>query len=66
MYIYSLSCFICGLLEYDEDGNPIPPDKKKIIDPLPPMDHSLIEYKQFQKNFYIEHPEIKLLSNTKV
>ncbi|KAF7265859.1 ATP-dependent RNA helicase DDX42 [Rhynchophorus ferrugineus] len=52
-------------IEYDEDGNPIPPDKKKIIDPLPPIDHALIEYKPFQKNFYIEHPEIKLLSSTK-
>ncbi|XP_066139521.1 ATP-dependent RNA helicase DDX42 [Euwallacea fornicatus] len=53
-------------LEYDEDGNPIPPDKKKIIDPLPPIDHSLIEYQPFQKNFYIEHPEIKMLTKDKV
>ncbi|CAG9763227.1 unnamed protein product [Ceutorhynchus assimilis] len=53
-------------IEYDEDGNPIPPDKKRIIDPLPPIDHSLIEYHPFQKNFYIEHPEIQMLSNEKV
>lgn len=26
-------------LEYDSDGNPIAPSKK-IIDPLPPIDHS--------------------------
>ncbi|XP_030754237.1 ATP-dependent RNA helicase DDX42 [Sitophilus oryzae] len=52
-------------IEYDEDGNPIPPDKKRIIDPLPPIDHSEIEYQPFQKNFYIEHPEIKLLSKNK-
>ncbi|XP_044272715.1 ATP-dependent RNA helicase DDX42 isoform X1 [Tribolium madens] len=53
-------------IEYDEDGNPIPPDKKKIIDPLPPIDHSTIEYKPFEKNFYNEHPEIASLSNKQV
>lgn len=53
-------------IEYDEDGNPIAPDKKKIIDPLPPIDHSEIEYKPFVKNFYQEHPEIQSLSNNKV
>jgi ATP-dependent RNA helicase DDX42 len=53
-------------LEYDEDGNPIPPDKKKIIDPLPPIDHSTIEYKPFEKNFYKEHPEITSLTNKQV
>ena len=30
------------LVEYDEDGNPIVPEKSKIIDPLPPIDHSLV------------------------
>lgn len=53
-------------IEYDEDGNPIAPDKKKIIDPLPPIDHSLIEYKPFTKEFYEEHPDIKSLSNSQV
>lgn len=49
-------------IEYDEDGNPIPPDKKKIIDPLPPIDHTAIEYKPFKKNFYNIHPEIEALT----
>lgn len=53
-------------IEYDEDGNPIPPEKKRIIDPLPPIDHSTIEYKPFQKNFYKVHPEIEELDNRKV
>lgn len=53
-------------IEYDEDGNPIPPDKKKIIDPLPPIDHSQIEYKPFLKDFYREHPEIEALTNQRV
>lgn len=53
-------------IEYDEDGNPIPPDKKKIIDPLPPIDHSQIEYKPFQKDFYKEHDEIKSLTEKQV
>ncbi|XP_023029336.2 ATP-dependent RNA helicase DDX42 [Leptinotarsa decemlineata] len=49
-------------LEYDSDGNPIAPDKKKIIDPLPPIDHSEITYEPFAKVFYEEHPEIKALA----
>lgn len=53
-------------IEYDEDGNPIPPDRKKIIDPLPPIDHSVIEYKPFRKDFYTLHPEIQALTNAKV
>lgn len=46
-------------VEYDEDGNPIAPDKKKIIDPLPPIDHSKINYEPFEKVFYQEHEEIE-------
>lgn len=53
-------------IEYDEDGNPIPPDRKKIIDPLPPIDHSTVDYKPFEKNFYKVHPEIQTLTNAKV
>ena len=32
-----------------------------MIDPLPPCDHSEIEYDKFVKNFYVEHDEIKEL-----
>lgn len=49
-------------LEYDEDGNPIAPSKKRFIDPLPPIDHSQIEYKPFEKNFYSIHEEISALT----
>lgn len=49
-------------LEYDEDGNPIAPGKKRYIDPLPVIDHSLIEYKPFEKNFYVVHEEIAKLT----
>lgn len=48
-------------LEYDEDGNPIAPIKPKYIDPLPSIDHSTIEYQEFTKNFYQEHPDIVAL-----
>ncbi|XP_017806354.1 ATP-dependent RNA helicase DDX42 isoform X2 [Papio anubis] len=48
-------------LEYDSDGNPIAPTKK-IIDPLPPIDHSEIDYPPFEKNFYNEHEEITNLT----
>ena len=53
-------------IEYDADGNPIAPDKPKYIDPLPPIDHSTIEYKPFEKNFYNEHADIASLSNIQV
>ncbi|NXP54481.1 DDX42 helicase, partial [Heliornis fulica] len=52
-------------LEYDSDGNPIAPSKK-IIDPLPPIDHSEIEYPPFEKNFYDEHEEITSLAPQQV
>ncbi|XP_075703074.1 ATP-dependent RNA helicase DDX42 [Rhinoderma darwinii] len=49
-------------LEYDSDGNPIAPTTKRIIDPLPLVDHSEIEYAPFEKNFYEEHEEITALT----
>lgn len=49
-------------LEYDADGNPIAPSKKRFIDPLPPVDHSEIEYKPFEKNFYVLHEDILKLT----
>ncbi|XP_047500609.1 ATP-dependent RNA helicase DDX42-like isoform X1 [Penaeus chinensis] len=49
-------------IEYDEDGNPIAPKKPKYIDPLPPIDHSTIEYQDFTKNFYQEHEDIAALT----
>lgn len=53
-------------IEYDEDGNPIAPAKKKEIDPLPPIDHSEIEYEPFEKNFYNVHDEIAVLNKQQV
>ncbi|XP_046846143.1 ATP-dependent RNA helicase DDX42-like isoform X2 [Xenia sp. Carnegie-2017] len=49
-------------IDYDSDGNPIAPPRSKIIEPLPPIDHSEIAYKKFSKNFYEEHDEIKNLT----
>jgi len=49
-------------LEYDSDGNPIAPEKSKIIIPLPAVDHSEIDYPAFEKNFYIQHEEISKLT----
>ncbi|VDL76121.1 unnamed protein product [Nippostrongylus brasiliensis] len=51
--------------EYDEDGNVIW-SWKKVIDPLPPIDHSTITYPSFNKNFYEEHEEIKKLNHVEV
>ncbi|XP_077978138.1 ATP-dependent RNA helicase DDX42-like [Glandiceps talaboti] len=49
-------------IEYDEDGNPIIPEKNKVIDPLPPVDHSQIDYKDFTRDFYEEHDDISELN----
>ena len=38
----------------------------KVIDPLPPIDHSDIDYDKFSKNFYEEHREITKLSEDQV
>lgn len=53
-------------IEYDSDGNPIAPEKSKIIVPLPAVDHFEIDYPPFEKNFYIEHTEIAKLTNQDV
>ncbi|RWS26059.1 ATP-dependent RNA helicase DDX42-like protein, partial [Leptotrombidium deliense] len=53
-------------IEYDEDGNPVVPKSSKYIDPLPSIDHSLIEYNKFEKNFYIESEDIKELKTVEV
>ena len=52
--------------EYDDDGNPLPSNAKKLIDPLPMIYHSEINYPPFERNFYTEHAEIKALSSTAV
>ncbi|XP_028172660.1 ATP-dependent RNA helicase DDX42 [Ostrinia furnacalis] len=53
-------------IEYDEDGNPIAPPKKRFIDPLPPIDHSEIVYEPFEKNFYTPHEDIEKLTPEQV
>lgn len=46
-----------GMVEYDSDDNPIVVDKKK-IEPIPSLDHSVIDYEPFNKDFYDEKPSI--------
>ncbi|CAL1547537.1 unnamed protein product [Lymnaea stagnalis] len=53
------------IIDYDSDGNPIM-ERKKVIDPLPAMDHSEIEYEPFERNFYIPHKEIETLTESQV
>ncbi|KAK7174818.1 hypothetical protein R3I93_001880 [Phoxinus phoxinus] len=53
-------------VDYDSDGNPIAPTTKKIILPLPPIDHSEIDYPPFEKNFFIEHEELSSLTGVEV
>ncbi|CAI8017258.1 ATP-dependent RNA helicase DDX42 [Geodia barretti] len=53
-------------LDYDSDGYPIIPDRAKVVDPLPPVDHSEIEYPSFTRDFYSEHNEISTLTSAEV
>jgi len=53
--------------EYDADGYPIKQrgpsrEERKHVDPLPPVDHSAIEYIDICKDFYSEHEEIAALT----
>uniref|UniRef100_A0A453I8J6 RNA helicase n=1 Tax=Aegilops tauschii subsp. strangulata TaxID=200361 RepID=A0A453I8J6_AEGTS len=50
-----------GMMEYDSDDNPIVLDKRK-IEPIPPLDHSTIEYEPFTKDFYEEKPSVSGMS----
>lgn len=40
--------------------------KHRTIDPLAPVEHSLIEYDDFAKDFYSEHPTIAAMSEQQV
>ncbi|KAF5811027.1 putative RNA helicase [Helianthus annuus] len=54
-----------GMLEYDSDDNPIVVDKKK-IEPIAALDHSLIDYEPFNKDFYEEKPSVSGMSEQDV
>lgn len=53
-------------IQYDSDGVPIGVNEKKLIEPLPPVDHSKIKYEPFIKNIYKECLEISKLSDAEV
>jgi hypothetical protein len=40
--------------------------QRRNIDPLAPVDHSLIEYDDFAKDFYTEHPSITSMTDQQV
>uniref|UniRef100_A0A914USU1 RNA helicase n=1 Tax=Plectus sambesii TaxID=2011161 RepID=A0A914USU1_9BILA len=50
------------IFEYDEDGNVIW-TWKKVIDPLPSVDHATIDYAPFERRFYAEHSDISALNH---
>eukprot|EP01117_Protostelium_nocturnum_P009480 TRINITY_DN3379_c0_g1_i2.p1 TRINITY_DN3379_c0_g1~~TRINITY_DN3379_c0_g1_i2.p1 ORF type:complete len:756 (-),score=288.94 TRINITY_DN3379_c0_g1_i2:26-2293(-) len=52
-------------IEYDDDDNPIIKPKKD-IGPVAALDHSKIEYYDFNKDFWQEPPEITALSEDQV
>ena len=58
-----------NVIEYDEDGEPIEVrdrPNKKMIEPLPIVYHSEIDYPDFEKNFYREHEAISNLTDEEV
>ncbi|KAK7304924.1 hypothetical protein VNO77_42818 [Canavalia gladiata] len=54
-----------GMIEYDSDDNLIIVDEKK-IEPIPPLDHSSIDYEPFNKDFYKESTSISGMSELDV
>ena len=40
--------------------------EKKRIEPLPPVDHSLVHYSPFKKRFYVESADTAALSESEV
>eukprot|EP01119_Soliformovum_irregulare_P015579 TRINITY_DN4398_c0_g1_i3.p1 TRINITY_DN4398_c0_g1~~TRINITY_DN4398_c0_g1_i3.p1 ORF type:complete len:427 (+),score=98.50 TRINITY_DN4398_c0_g1_i3:91-1371(+) len=48
--------------DYDSDD----PNRKKEVPILPPIDHASIEYPEFNKNFYEEHPDIAKMTEEEV
>ncbi|PAA88539.1 hypothetical protein BOX15_Mlig009050g1 [Macrostomum lignano] len=46
------------IYEYDNEGNIVERAGHKEIDPLPPVDHSQVQYAPFERNFYTPHPEV--------
>ncbi|EPS66709.1 hypothetical protein M569_08067 [Genlisea aurea] len=54
-----------GMIDYDSDDNPIVMDKRK-IEPIPPLDHSSIDYEAFNKDFYEEKPSISGMNDQDV
>lgn len=55
--VYAAAREMESQIEYDENDMPILKDQKE-IEPLPPVDHSTIEYYEFRKDFYREDKEI--------
>lgn len=49
-------------IDYDSDGNPIPSATKKIILPLPPIDHSEVRSKMRQIKVLPQYRFLSLLS----
>lgn len=54
-----------GMLDYDSDDNPVVVEKKK-IEPIPALDHSLIDYEPFNKDFYQDSASISGMSEQDV
>eukprot|EP00656_Telonema_subtile_P057774 TRINITY_DN9583_c0_g1_i2.p1 TRINITY_DN9583_c0_g1~~TRINITY_DN9583_c0_g1_i2.p1 ORF type:complete len:699 (-),score=167.14 TRINITY_DN9583_c0_g1_i2:161-2257(-) len=52
-------------IQYDENDQPILKGSKE-IEPLAAVDHASMDYWDFKKNFYKEHPEVKAMGANEV
>jgi len=53
-------------LKYDDYGNIITPDRDRLIEHLPAIDHSKVYYTKFNKMFYKEHTDITNMTDTQL
>ena len=58
---------ILSKISFDMSDNPLlDPVKMKKVDPLPPIDHTKIDYKPFRRNFYNEFREVASMPQVEV
>ncbi|KAL1920617.1 uncharacterized protein VTP21DRAFT_994 [Calcarisporiella thermophila] len=63
--VYATAKMVEAQMQYDSDDNPIY-ERKRDVEPLAKIDHAKIEYREIEKYFYEEHPEIASLSSEQV
>lgn len=63
--VYATARAVDDAEDTDVDGVAAAVDRKR-IQPLPALDHASIEYDDFAKDFYEEHPNLAAMSHAEV